>query len=83
MKNSQFFQAAMEMVKTAVGFKIDHKKGIEITEKKPVIIDLPGHVRHWFSGIQMKIIKEVTEYPNHMLVQLPNGHTHLYYNPNM
>ncbi len=55
---------------------------IERQEKQPVIVDLPGHVRHWFTGIQMQIISEVTEYPDHMLVRLPNGSTHLYYNPN-
>ncbi len=82
MNSSKFFQEAVEMVKTVIGFKIDLKKSVEITPKQPVIVDLPGHVRHWFTGIQMQIISEVTEYPNHMLARLPNGSTHLYYNPN-
>lgn len=73
------------LVATVIGNRINHRQPFAPpTEvKKPVIVNLPGHIRHHITGIQMKILAEKTEHPCYMLVQLPCGSQMYYYHPEL
>ncbi len=74
-------KSALALLATCVGFRNKSFVPSPKRDPKPVIVTLPGHVRHRITGLQMKIIQAVTEHPFHMLVQLPDGSRHMYYNP--